>query len=90
MSGFKANNTKINRAKKRAFRIVYNDYGESLKELLQSFTKYLKLTLIFMQHSDTAHYGKSLTSVFQELFASINKIFILAEGLDTMLSFYKV
>ena len=25
------------------------------------------------------HYGKSLISVFQEFFASINKIFILAE-----------
>ena len=35
------------------------------------------------------HYGKSLISVFQESFASINKIFILAGTLGTKLSFYK-
>ena len=36
------------------------------------------------------HYGKSLISVFEEFFASISKIFILSERLDTRLSFYKV
>ena len=51
MCGFKANNTTVNKAQKQALRIVYNDFGESLKELLQSFTKYLRLTLIFMGHS---------------------------------------
>ena len=35
-----------------------------------------------------AHYGKSLISIFQEFPASINKIFILAGQLGTMLSFY--
>ena len=33
------------------------------------------------------YYGKSLISVFQKFFASINKTFILAGGLDTRLSF---
>ena len=37
-----------------------------------------------------AHYGKSLFSVLQEFFASINKTFILAGGLRTRLSFYQV
>ena len=36
------------------------------------------------------HYGKILISVFQEFFASIDKIFILAGGLGTRLSFYEV
>ena len=34
--------------------------------------------------------GKVLISVLQEFFASINKIFILAERLDTRLSFYEI
>ena len=34
--------------------------------------------------------GKSLISVFQELFASIDKIFILARRLGTTLSLYEV
>ena len=53
----------------------------------QSFTKYLRLTLF---SSEIANYLKSLMSNFQELFASINKTFILAEGLGTRLSFYEV
>ena len=36
------------------------------------------------------HYGKDLMSVLQHLFASINKIFILAGRLGARLSFYKV
>ena len=35
-------------------------------------------------------FGKSSISVFQEFFASINKIFILGGGLGTRLSFYEV
>ena len=34
---------------------------------------------------ETPHYGKILISVFQQLFASINKIFILGGGLCTRL-----
>ena len=34
------------------------------------------------------HYDKSLVSVFQEFFASINKILILAGGLGAGLLFY--
>ena len=41
----------------------------------QPFTKYLRLTQI---PCEIALYGKSLISVFQEVFASINKVFILA------------
>ena len=47
---------------------------------LQSFTRNLRLTL--------AQYSKSLVSVFQEVFASINKIFMLAGRMSTRLSFY--
>ena len=36
------------------------------------------------------HYGKSLIFAFQEIFASINKTFILEERLGTRLSFYEV
>ena len=54
---------------------------------LQSFTGYLTLTLVFMLNS--AH-EKSLISVSQEFFASINKIFILVVGLGSGLSFYGV
>ena len=53
---------------------------------LQSFTKYLRLTIVLCE---IAHYGKSLISVFQEFFASINKSFILSGTLNTKLSFYE-
>ena len=53
----------------------------------QSFTKYLRLTLI---SCEIAHYGKSLSFVFQEFFARIYKILILAGRLGTRLSFYEV
>ena len=36
------------------------------------------------------HYGKSLISVFQEFFASIDKMFILDGGLGTGLLLYGV
>ena len=39
---------------------------------------------------EIAHYGKSLISIFQEFFASIDSIFILVRGLSTWLSFYGV
>ena len=62
---------------------------------IQSVTKYLTLTLVFTL---IAHYGKSLISTFQEIFASIDKIFILAAAhcgiilwsLDTFLIFPKL
>ena len=54
---------------------------------IQSFTKYLRLTLVFLE---IVHYGKSLTSVFQECFDSINGIFILKWRLSTRLLFYEV
>ena len=48
----------------------------------QSFTKYLTWKI--------AHYGKSLTFVFEELLASLKKNLILAGRLVTRLSFYEV
>ena len=50
----------------------------------ESFTKYMRLTLVFMQNSALR---KSLISVFQKFFATINKIFILAGRLGTKLLF---
>ena len=62
--------------------------GKSTKKTFpQPFTKHLSLTLV---PCEIAHYGKNLISVFQELFASIDKIFILAGRLGTRLSFYEV
>ena len=53
----------------------------------QSFTKYLRLTLVFMWNREQ---WKSLISIFEEFFTSFNKIFILAGRLHTRLSFYEV
>ena len=39
---------------------------------------------------EIAHYEQNLISVFQDLFAGINKTFILVGGLGTRLSFYEV
>ena len=55
---------------------------------LQSFAKYTETNSSF--HVKILHHGKSLISVFQEFFASINNIFILAGTLGTRLSFYEV
>ena len=47
---------------------------------LQSVTKYLRLTLVFMR---IGHHGKSLIAIFRDVFASTSKIFIFAGELDT-------
>ena len=39
---------------------------------------------------EIAPYGKSSISIFQEFFASIDKILILRAGLSTRLQFYEV
>ena len=52
---------------------------------LQLFTWCLRLSLVFVWNNTQR---KSLISVFQEFFASINKMFILVGGLGTRLSFY--
>ena len=44
---------------------------------LQTYTNYLKETLVFMSNRE------SLISVFQELFATTGTIRILGEGLNT-------
>ena len=53
----------------------------------QPFTRYLRPALGFMK---IVHYRKSLISAFEEFFSSFNKIFTLAGGLSTRLSFFKV
>ena len=45
--------------------------------ILQSYSKYLTETLVFMWN------GKSSISVFQEIFTSTDKIFFLGEGMST-------
>ena len=45
-----------------------------IKNKLQSVTKYLGLTLVFMWN---VHRGKGLLAIFRDFSASINKIFIL-------------
>ena len=59
---------------------------------LQSFTKKLRLTLLFMRNSGKVDYGKLQEKFkeFQEFFASINKIFISAGRLGARLLFYEV
>ena len=54
---------------------------------LQQFAGYLGLTLLFMWDSALR---EGLLSVFQEIFASVNKIFILAGGLAAGLLFYGI
>ena len=70
------------------FPALLNKAIMSIYTLLQSFTKYSRQTLVFMQ---IAHYGKNLIFVvFQEFFAGINRIFILAGRRGTRLLFYEV
>ena len=45
---------------------------------------------LYKSMCEIAHYGKTLVSVFQEFFASVNKTFILAGRLSTWLSFYEI
>ena len=45
---------------------------------------------MFSFNHQIAHYGKSLIFAFQELFARVDKIFILEERLHTWVSFYEV
>ena len=52
----------------------------------QLFTKYLRLTPVSLWNS--AHYDKSLISILQEGFASIDEIFIWERRLGIRLSFY--
>ena len=53
---------------------------------LQSAIKYLRLTLVFVWNSAG---WESLISIFQDAFARIDKIFILAGVLHTRVSFYE-
>ena len=55
---------------------------EKLYSKLQSWTKYLRQTLVFVS---TREYGKSSISIFQKFFASIEKAFILGERLSSMI-----
>ena len=53
----------------------------------QSYTRFFRLTLVFMRNSTLR---KSLISVFQEFFPSINKMFTLNGRLGTRLLLYQV
>ena len=53
----------------------------------QSFTQYLRQTLVFMWNCKIR---ESLISIFHQSFAGNNKIFILGGGLDARLKFYEV
>ena len=53
----------------------------------QSFTKYVRLNLVFMWNSAL---WEKINFCFSEFFASIKKILILTGRLDTRLSFYEV
>ena len=50
---------------------------------LQPWPKYFRQTVVFL--CEIAPYGKSSISIFQEFFARIDKVLILAAGLDTRL-----
>ena len=50
--------------------------------MLQPFTEYLRQTLF---SCETARYGKGSISIFQQFFASIDKVFILGGRLGTRL-----
>ena len=58
-----------------------------IMDLQQSVTDYMWLTLVFVLNNTLR---KSLIAVFWKFFASIDKTFIFAGGLDTSLSFYEV
>ena len=49
---------------------------------IQPFTRYLRQTLVLYE---TEHYGKNSISIFQQIFPSIEKIFILGVKLVTRL-----
>ena len=52
--------------------------------------RHLDISRAITTESPIAHYGKSLISVFQHFFGSIDKMFILAGRLGTRLSFYEL
>ena len=51
----------------------------------QSFTKYLRQIVV---SCEIKKYGKVLISIFEKIFSSIKKFFILGGKLDTRLKFY--
>ena len=61
---------------------IFNNSPHSL----QSFTKYLRLTLVFMRNSALR---EKVNFCFSRVFASVNKMFILAGRLGTTLLFYQ-
>ena len=69
------------------FEGVWNELESKKCFQRQSVAKYLRLTLV---SCEIARHGKSLIAIFRDLFASTNKIFILAGGLGTRISFYEV
>ena len=69
--------------------LIWNKYILNIKK------KKLKKSAISHKISETnsceiVHYGESFIAISRDVFASINKIFILARGIGTRLSFYEV
>ena len=80
-----------NRHCKLAIYMKITFIGVRLKDFTSMFVGYVFSTLYCtVLQTETVLYGKSLISVSQEFFASINKMLILAGGLCTRLSFYEV
>ena len=69
--------------------VEFNRFLEAdlLYVIVQSFTKYLRLTLVFMWNS---WLREKFNFCAARVFASINKIFILSGRLASRLSFYEV
>ena len=53
--------------------------------LIETIWVYLRLALFF-----AAHCGKNVVAIFWDFFTSINKVFILTEGMGNRLSYYEV
>ena len=67
--------------------LIFNDNLNQPPNFLQSVTKYLGLTLVFM---GSRALQEGFNCYFWEVFATIDNIFIFMGGLGTGLSFYGV
>ena len=78
----------IKKKKKKRIKFEGVCYALKSKKSLQrqSVTKYLRLQV----SCEIEYYEKSLSAIFLNFFASINKSFILAGIMRTRISFYEV
>ena len=75
---------------KKKIRTIYRKYHENFANGEQAYHHSRGIWEWLWFWCGEAHCGKGLISVFQEFLVSINKIFILAGGLGTRLSFCRV